>query len=497
MNFAGASADESKSWNWSRFCGHRDKLTTWHAHDFGHCFEQIFILTSAHIVMAVISTYHFGHRMNNLSGNTLNIRWPWFLIMRFVIVLGFIIIPILQIVLSVTLEGILPSVSDGVEGGVALFSWLLHALFVWNLRFILNCTLRGPSSMFVALLVVLVSVAIHTHTVIVRHISKSIHQSKSEEFATYANAALCILYIFSLIPNRSRIFYGTSAFQINFEEDSEQFLTQRHSEGGSFSESTLLAENNVNCFSWITFQWAQRLMSKGYKYKVLHKRDLFHLPNRINTKKIESKINKTMLQIKEKIQIKSRNFGVTNHGYLPIHANSTESVPSYSHGIPSKDIAVEISLLKILNSVFAAEYYSLGILKFLADCLGFAGPVLLNYLVTFIEQSSDKGYKGYLFVGGLFLSTFLSTICSTQFDYNVQVVAYKLRSALITTVFKKSLSVNSVEKGKFTCGEIVNFMSTDTDRILNFCPSFHAFWSLPFQVITFFFFLNENYYFLD
>lgn len=25
-------------------------------------------------------------------------------------------------------------------------------------------------------------------------------------------------------------------------------------------------------------------------------------------------------------------------------------------------------------------------------------------------------------------------------------------------------------------------MSTDTERIVNFCASFHAFWSLPFQV---------------
>ncbi len=27
-------------------------------------------------------------------------------------------------------------------------------------------------------------------------------------------------------------------------------------------------------------------------------------------------------------------------------------------------------------------------------------------------------------------------------------------------------------------------MSTDTDRIVNFCNSFHQFWSLPFQVIV-------------
>jgi len=35
---------------------------------------------------------------------------------------------------------------------------------------------------------------------------------------------------------------------------------------------------------------------------------------------------------------------------------------------------------------------------------------------------------------------------------------------------------------QYTTGEITNFMSTDVNRIVNFCPSFHQFWSLPFQV---------------
>lgn len=37
----------------------------------------------------------------------------------------------------------------------------------------------------------------------------------------------------------------------------------------------------------------------------------------------------------------------------------------------------------------------------------------------------------------------------------------------------------------FSVGEIVNFMSTDTDRIVNSCASFHAFWSIPFQVTVY------------
>ncbi|KAH9493041.1 Multidrug resistance-associated protein 7 [Bulinus truncatus] len=82
-----------------------------------------------------------------------------------------------------------------------------------------------------------------------------------------------------------------------------------------------------------------------------------------------------------------------------------------------------VTLSKALNKAFGVEYYSLGALKLLADSLGFAGPVLLNYLVSFIENKDEDIYEGYLF-------------------------------------------------------------AMDTDRILNFCPSFHAFWSLPFQIIV-------------
>ena len=35
-------------------------------------------------------------------------------------------------------------------------------------------------------------------------------------------------------------------------------------------------------------------------------------------------------------------------------------------------------------------------------------------------------------------------------------------------------------------------MSTDTDRIVNFCPSFHQFWSLPFQVAVSLYLLHRQ-----
>ena len=43
------------------------------------------------------------------------------------------------------------------------------------------------------------------------------------------------------------------------------------------------------------------------------------------------------------------------------------------------------------------------------------------------------------------------------------------------------MTVSKSSLNKFSTGQIINFMSTDTDRVNNFGPSLHAAWSLPFQ----------------
>lgn len=65
----------------------------------------------------------------------------------------------------------------------------------------------------------------------------------------------------------------------------------------------------------------------------------------------------------------------------------------------------------------------------------------------------------------------------------MSIIGLKIKAAMITTIYSKTLNVcGTVLNSAFSVGEIINFMSTDTDRIVNACPSFHAFWSIPFQV---------------
>lgn len=47
-----------------------------------------------------------------------------------------------------------------------------------------------------------------------------------------------------------------------------------------------------------------------------------------------------------------------------------------------------VTLLRALHSCFALQFYSIGLLKFVSDTAGFAGPMLLNRMVLFVEDDT-------------------------------------------------------------------------------------------------------------
>lgn len=492
----------------------------WKGQDFGHCFEQMAILPTAHALLGIVSFYHFGRQRGTLQGNILHVSWPWFLVLRMAIVIFLTCVPVLQIIFSVSLEHSLPSISDGVVAGVSTLTWALHGLYVWNLRYFYEHDLRGPLSAIVAFLVVVASCAIHLHTVISRHLSNALYRNMTEEYTTYINGTFNFIYLISILPNKPRVYHTNNALQINeVDGEIEPIVKGRKRTYGTISRDkdiATTAEEGVGCFSLLTFHWVQPLMTRGARMNISSVSDLFLLPSQLNTHLVELNFQKVLKKLfnadgahgeenKTLVVDGSSTYSpvpevnvISHHGLPSPSAHTYESyqtvsiTPLEEHDIEqdfetsnetTSSPIPNVKLFKVLNKAFGVEYYTLGILKLFADSLGFAGPVLLNYLVSFIENKSEHSYNGYLFATGLFLSTLLGTLCSTQFDYKVQKVAYKIRCALITTVYRKSLWTSAVVQSQFTTGEIVNFMSTDTDRILNFCPSFHAFWSLPFQVI--------------
>eukprot|EP01135_Chromosphaera_perkinsii_P006297 Nk52_evm26s485 gene=Nk52_evmTU26s485 len=206
----------------------------------------------------------------------------------------------------------------------------------------------------------------------------------------------------------------------------------------------------------------------------------------------------------------------------------------------------EVSLFRVLTRCFGREYYILGVLKFIADILAFTGPVVMSPLITYLQMpaAESSGHGATLNRGGegsiekgdddsgnnisitillcacLVAGTLASALISSWVGYAINKVAIRIRTCLVDAIYKKALVVDesderlqqyvvgekrgktsprfftngdadksSTAKGKSDiCGtggqglNMLNLMSTDCERVTNFCNSFHMVWSLPFQI---------------
>ncbi|XVF24656.1 hypothetical protein REPUB_Repub13aG0145900 [Reevesia pubescens] len=139
------------------------------------------------------------------------------------------------------------------------------------------------------------------------------------------------------------------------------------------------------------------------------------------------------------------------------------------------------SLFRAIFSAYGWPYLRLGLLKVFNDCIGFAGPLLLNKLIQFLQQGSGN-LDGYVLAISLGLVSVVKSFSDTQYTFHLSKLKLKLRSSIMTVIYRKCLSVSTAEQSKFSEGEIQTFMSIDADRTVNICNSFHDMWSLPLQI---------------
>uniref|UniRef100_A0AAQ5YQH7 ATP-binding cassette, sub-family C (CFTR/MRP), member 10 n=1 Tax=Amphiprion ocellaris TaxID=80972 RepID=A0AAQ5YQH7_AMPOC len=147
------------------------------------------------------------------------------------------------------------------------------------------------------------------------------------------------------------------------------------------------------------------------------------------------------------------------------------------------DRPTDVNLLNgtVLHKAFGLRYYILGVLKVTVNMSSFAGPLLLNSLVNFMEEKDAPVSWGVWCALGLFATTLLRSILQNIFVFEVSKVELSARAALVSTIYGKAMRVSSCSLSGFTLGEVVNLMSTDTDRVVNFFKSFHEVWSMPFR----------------
>lgn len=245
---------------------------------------------------------------------------------------------------------------------------------------------------------------------------------------------LNILYGVTLLPK------GKSEHIVREPERDTQINSTYHRLSVDGDEEALTlgtAYEGFNFLSRLIFHWVNPLIAKGVLGKLRKSEDLFDLPDFMNIRRLFENLQ--------------------------------------------KNINASKNLFKALHRSFGVEFYLIGILRLLSDLSSFAGPLLLGGLLRNGTSDNASSNTAYLYAAGLFLTTLLSAVAGVHFNWKISIVSTKMRTSLVSAIYAKGLEAKGLHESK---PEILNLMSTDTDRIVNSCISFHSFWSIPFQLFA-------------
>ena len=228
-------------------------------------------------------------------------------------------------------------------------------------------------------------------------------------------------------------------------------------------------EDKANYISYLTFDWLQNVMSKGYKQELNSIDDLSQLPDDLN-------INSVCKHFMSKYTDQD----------IDLNPIINPDILQSNNGNLGSQV-IKQRLIKTLIKCYGREFLIIGIFKLFNDSLNFVGPLLLFRLVQYIELNSQDVKLGCMYAAGLFFWSMFMTLFSIWYNYRFGKLCFKIKCALIDLIYTKTVQIELNELNKYSIGEIVNFMSVDCDTISNIFPCIHEAWSLPFQIsITFY-----------
>ncbi|XP_011138357.1 multidrug resistance-associated protein 7 isoform X2 [Harpegnathos saltator] len=368
---------------------------------------------------------------------------------------------------------------DYLVAGTEGLAWVVHLCFILSLK----RGRRGPNPRGPILIRALIFLLIVISVLLLRsHVNNKPKDDVLPNLSlgfSISVVTLLILYTITLISGPGILEHtGASSRNIAIGERTA-LLNTPSSSYVQFPEeqdpSYLgIAMEDTTITSKLLFHWVTPLMEKGVRGLLNNSEDLFDLPDQISTNTISHKIDKYLYDTK------SVSNGIENNSEIPLHPNV-------------KIITKKVTLFYLLHQCFGWEFYAVGILKFIADSSSFMGPILLSKLIGFIEDKNEPISHGYLYASLIIISAIIGAFCNTHFTFWMSVVGLKIRSAVITLVYRKTLHSSNIDLNhNFNFGEIVNFMSTDSDRLVNSCPSFHTLWSIPLQLFVTLYLLHQQ-----
>jgi ABC-type multidrug transport system fused ATPase/permease subunit len=147
------------------------------------------------------------------------------------------------------------------------------------------------------------------------------------------------------------------------------------------------------------------------------------------------------------------------------------------------------SLAMAYVRAFGHPFIAAAALKFVHDTSLFVGPQLLRATIAYLESEEPDLLEGVCFAVGFFLVGLFQSLCLRAYFFRCFRTGMQLRSAVVSSVFRKALSIAPSVHRKLSSGFITNLISIDAQRMADLCPDLQSVWSAPYQIIISLYFL--------
>ncbi|CAO2034162.1 unnamed protein product [Urochloa humidicola] len=113
----------------------------------------------------------------------------------------------------------------------------------------------------------------------------------------------------------------------------------------------------------------------------------------------------------------------------------------------------------------------------------YVGPSLINRFVAFIRRGGTP-WEGLRLVLILLVGKAAQTLASHHYNFQGQLLGMRIRGALQTALYRKSLRLAAGARRAHGAGAIVNYVQVDATLVSNAMSTLHGLWLMPLQVVA-------------
>ncbi|GAB0099313.1 multidrug resistance-associated protein 1 [Sergentomyia squamirostris] len=241
-------------------------------------------------------------------------------------------------------------------------------------------------------------------------------------------------------------------------------------------------ELSASFLSRMFFAWFDPLAWRGFR-KPLENEDLWNMKPEDTAGEVMPLFakywNKTLAKTAEKNR--------------PTPPKATFSKDSASVSFTKPKAKKTASILPAIIKAFGPTFLFGAMLKFIQDILTFVSPQVLRLLINFVGSSGsenpDENWKGIFYALLLFIVASTQTLFLAQYFNRMFFVGLRIRTALISAIYRKALIMSNSARKESTVGEIVNLMAVDAQRFMDLTAYINMIWSAPLQIALALYFL--------